>query len=102
MPINQIIMNCNCLQEIPKLVADGTRQFKNEIITKAKFNNFGLALKGSAMQVISFSPMEIEVEGYKRPQTYDIYHSYCPFCGVKVGKEQESEVLNDKPGSADA
>lgn len=102
MPINQIIMNCNCLQEIPKLVADGTQQFKNRIITKATFNNFGLALTGSALQVISFSPMEIEVEGYKRPQAYSIYHSYCPFCGVKIGKEKESDVSETKPGSADA
>lgn len=95
-------MNCNCINDIPALVADGTNQFKNKIITKAKFINFGLALKGSTLQTISFSPMEIEVEGFKRPQTYDIYHSYCPFCGVKVGKDQETEDSDTNPESSHA
>lgn len=95
-------MNCSCIRDIQTIVADGTNQFKNKIITKAKFVNVGMAINGPALDLISFSPMEIEVEGFKRPQRYDIYHSYCPFCGMKVRKEKNSEVIKIYPAPTDA
>ena len=79
--------NCNC-------ISDTETRIKKHVIEKEIFKKpvKSASLKSVAVTFPHFirrsvSEIEFELEGQKKKPTISIFHTYCPFCGVKVEKD---------------
>lgn len=79
-------MNCNCISDIE-------RRVKEHVIKNGKMKKpvndvrmQGVVIgvtDGNDMYTRTANTMEITLEGQKKKETMSMFHSYCPFCGVK-------------------
>ncbi|MEP7317196.1 MAG: hypothetical protein ABI921_00590 [Panacibacter sp.] len=78
-------MNCKCITDIEKKLVG--MDHKNRKILKAKFLSMGFLLTHNSMISVTSSEIELEVEGMKKKPIQNIFHSWCPFCGTKISKD---------------
>lgn len=82
-------MKCTC---VPKLEKKATETFKNsgqfkKPVSKVTMDGVGFAIADSNMELRTFSYLEVELEGQKKLERINLFHTFCPFCGVKQGEE---------------
>lgn len=80
-------MNCKCIENIEKKLIGMEFGNKKKKVTKAKIISVALMFGEKTLECITNSEVEIEVDGYKKPQKQTLVHSFCPFCGTKIKKE---------------
>ncbi|MDD4971999.1 MAG: hypothetical protein PHT07_21440 [Paludibacter sp.] len=78
-------MNCTCIDDINKEMIG--QEIAHKIITKAQL--LGVAFLFNNAGTTTYTEMEYEYEGCKRPKKINIMHTFCPFCGVKIEKPKE-------------
>lgn len=84
-------MNCNCFSETEERIKAHVIEqgmFKKPV-KSASLKGVAMTLSSSTLGSRSYQDIEIELEGQKKKPTIAIYHTYCPFCGVKVEKDDE-------------
>jgi hypothetical protein len=79
-------MNCDC---IDKATRELTEFYKNKgvDVTTVKIPTLIQMPKenGGAMDLVTYTEATIRTSG--KSQTCTLNHSFCPFCGTKIGKE---------------
>lgn len=75
---------CECLLEIPKKLVQN-QPLKGKVVTVAEVSEatFVYSESKNNMDMRTYSDVELQVEGKKRPVTQKMLHTFCPFCGVK-------------------
>lgn len=84
-------MNCKCFKETEdKLLERG--EWEGRRILDAKMNDlmYTFGTNGGETGTLSYQEFEVELEGLKRPKKIKVSHTFCPYCGVKIGKLDES------------
>jgi hypothetical protein len=79
-------MNCTCVQDIEKKFIGIEFGEKKKKINKATLTSSALLFGDNKLTRVTCSVIDLEVEGYKRTQSHNMIHSFCPFCGVKIEK----------------
>lgn len=84
-------MNCNCLKELPaKALEAFNHNYEGKKIMKAEVYETGFIF-GKKSGNITYSRLELTIEGRKRPVFQNLLHSFCPFCGVEINKKEDNE-----------
>lgn len=84
-------MNCNCFREnAERLFELGTYDDKKIEDVEEPNQIWTFGTNAGANGRLSYEEFELTLEGLKRPKKVKIAHKYCPFCGVKAGKLDES------------
>ena len=81
-------MNCNCLTQIEEKMLNKfyeDNRYKKPVL-KVEIEK-GLIF-GKELTTRTYCSVEIELEGQKKKVKQNLMHTYCPFCGVKVEKEE--------------
>lgn len=82
-------MNCNCIKDIEQKVLD-RKVYDNRSILSAKM--LGYSYMMPSFEIVTNTEIELELEGLKKPKTVNMMHSYCPFCGTKIKKEENTST----------
>lgn len=77
-------MNCNCIKEIEAKIIEAHPVYNNKKVVDVKMD-----------KIFTFNPTDIrtttnvmiEVEGQKKKYDVGMTHTFCPFCGIKQGKD---------------
>lgn len=76
---------CNCIEDLTARIKDRAvekEHFKKPVIS-ARMKGVAWMFDGSSQLTCK---VEFELEGQKKKPTLSIVHSYCPFCGIKLGE----------------
>lgn len=82
-------MKCTCVSDIEKKVKEKlitSGQFKKPVKTVV-MDGVTLAVSDSKCESRTVNYLEIELEGQKKLERIAMFHTYCPFCGVKQGED---------------
>lgn len=90
-------MNCNCYEEIAqKFLDQETYDGKNIESVEMKDVFFTFGTNAGTTGRLSYQEFEVELEGLKRPKKVKVSHVYCPYCGIKAGKIDDT-IEDDNP-----
>jgi hypothetical protein len=85
---------CECITTIQnKVIAD--QPFKDKVVVSAEIDSTFVIIDNedsSDMDQQTYSKMEVVIEGKKKPQTMNLNHNYCPFCGEKYKKSSSANT----------
>lgn len=95
-------MACDCINKVTlKMVERLKKNSPKSIITGVKFKtqgyNFGTG-SYNLYNEIAYTEQFEKVNGdlsKERTHTVDVYHSFCPFCGVKTKEAEEKQEGED-------
>jgi hypothetical protein len=82
-------MKCNCIFDIEKKVFETVStngRFKKPVL-KVKLEGVGFFVVGNTMVGRTVNMLSIELEGQKKLEKMTMAHSFCPFCGIKLGEQ---------------
>ena len=79
-------MNCNCIEDVEKKVLETETYDKRKILST---QIIGCSYMMPTFEKVTNTEIELELEGLKKPKVVKIQHSYCPFCGTKIKKEEQ-------------
>src|SRR5690606_1938444 len=77
----------SCIEEVEKKFIGreyGPKKLKIKRATVETVTVFG---GSNGIERMTSSPVEVHIDGMKRPKTIQMLHSYCPFCGKKIRQE---------------
>ena len=78
-------MNCNCVSELEKKATEKFKesgQFKKPV-KRVVMGGVTLAISDSKCESRTVNYLEVELEGQKKIERIAMFHTFCPFCGVK-------------------
>lgn len=75
---------CDCINTIEKKVFEKYKdeKFNNKTVNSANFMDIGFFASGRSK---TFSRIGLDLNGQKKKWEINMIHSFCPFCGEKVG-----------------
>jgi hypothetical protein len=84
-------MKCNCISDIENKVLDKLTNDKAGLVNSVKMQNMGLSFDDPENGWRTSQPIEYEFRPLKKDGSYgkvakktvEMYHTFCPFCGVK-------------------
>jgi hypothetical protein len=83
-------MNCTCISDLEK-------KSKAHFVERGMFKKpiKSVVMKGVTLGITdtqcvtrTANYLEIELEGQKKKEQIAMFHTFCPFCGVKQGVEE--------------
>lgn len=90
-------MNCNCIKETEeKLFERGEWEGRKIVDVGMKDLMYTFGTNGGKSGTLTYQEFEVELEGLKRPKRIKVSHTYCPYCGTKVGK-LDADQPDDNP-----
>lgn len=93
-------MNCNCISELAGKMSG--LQYKGKNVLGGKLISRGMVMVDGQLDIVTCSVMELDVDGFKKPQKVDLYHSFCPFCGTEIKKGKSESNVEDPNPTEDA
>jgi len=82
-------MKCHCVADLEKRVL--ARVIENVTFKKTAkrvtMRGVVFVVRDNEMTLATANVMEIELEGQKKLETMNMVHSFCPFCGTRIGDE---------------
>ncbi len=92
---------CNCISDIEVMVLDKMKEDKKAfgVVNKASFKNIGYSFGANGGEKL-YNEVEYEMTNKKKDGSIgatknyriSIYHTYCPFCGEKLIKDEEEKT----------
>jgi len=78
-------MNCTCVSDIEKrLLAHCIEKGKYKKPVKGvRMLGTAITIGGNEAKIRTCNSIEIELEGQKKKETISMFHTFCPFCGIK-------------------
>ena len=77
---------CNCIKDLEKKIANHLTEKKayRKPIKKVELKGKCFTLGGSDVSLQTRTDFEVTLEGQKKKNIVPVFHSFCPFCGVKL------------------
>jgi len=89
-------MNCNCIKETEgKLLERGEWEGRKIVGVGMKDLMYTFGTNGGKSGTLTYQEFEVELEGLKRPKRIKVSHTFCPYCGIKVGKLDPDQQDNN-------
>jgi hypothetical protein len=82
-------MNCDCLTEIKAKLLEHVKRpghFKKPV-KRLELLGITMLLQDNKFITKTFSQVEVELEGQKKKETFQMVHSFCPYCGKSQGEK---------------
>jgi len=83
-------MNCTCVSDLEKkLLAHFSEQGKYKKPVKGvRILGIAITFGRNETKIRTCSSIEVELEGQKKKETISMFHTFCPFCGIKQDDKQ--------------
>jgi len=84
-------MNCECLTNTEKKLLDNynaNEKNKKKALSASIEKGF---IFGKKLQTITYSNVAFQLEGQKKECKLRLFHSFCPFCGIKIERDNPEE-----------
>jgi len=83
-------MNCTCVSDLEKkLLAHCSEQGKYKKPVKGvRMLGIAITFGRNETKIRTCSSIEVELEGQKKKEMISMFHTFCPFCGIKQDDKQ--------------
>jgi len=87
-------MNCTCVSDLEKkLLAHCSEQGKYKKPVKGvRVLGIAITFGRNEAKIRTCSSIEVELEGQKKKEMISMFHTFCPFCGIKQDDNQSGNA----------
>lgn len=92
---------CNCVKDIEVRMLENFKssdRYKKPV-QAVSINDVGFPIVDGKLLMLTCSTLEVTIDGQKKKEKVNMFHSYCPFCGLKYEEaaRRSGDIANPHP-----